>query len=139
VRAADGAARADVVPLRGQPHGPRAVHLGLRPGGLPAQGRQVRFASCSLNLPTIPCLSLRLTVILHLISVRAFRGIRTNEAYAQKLAQKRARQEQRERDRAQAEEERARHDKQRKEMLGGGNPFAVSRFVAVHMRYEERT
>ncbi|KAF5328161.1 hypothetical protein D9619_013450 [Psilocybe cf. subviscida] len=60
-------------------------------------------------------------------SVRAFRGIRTNEAYAQKLAKKRERQEQRERDRAKADEERARQEKQRKELFreGGGNPFAM--------------
>ena len=36
----DGAPRAAVVPARGQPDGPRAVHLRLRAGDVPAQGRQ---------------------------------------------------------------------------------------------------
>ncbi|KAF5328210.1 hypothetical protein D9619_013469 [Psilocybe cf. subviscida] len=59
------------------------------------------------------------------------RSIRTNAAYAQsqKLAKKHVRQAQRKRDRAKAEE-RLRREKQRGEMLGNVNPFAVKRMGA---------
>ncbi|KAF9478290.1 hypothetical protein BDN70DRAFT_880168 [Pholiota conissans] len=57
-------------------------------------------------------------------SVRAWRGLRINEKYVQKLAQKRQRQLERERQRALAEEEQARLEAQRKNFTGG-NPFSM--------------
>ncbi|KAF8899632.1 programmed cell death protein 2 [Gymnopilus junonius] len=56
-------------------------------------------------------------------SVRAWRGLRHNEKYAEKLAKKRQRQLERERAKAKAEEERIRAEAQRK---AAGNPFSMS-------------
>ncbi|KAF8199164.1 programmed cell death protein 2 [Pholiota molesta] len=57
-------------------------------------------------------------------SVRAWRGLRINEKYAQKLAQKRQRQLARERERVKAEEAQAQLEAQRKNFTGG-NPFSM--------------
>ncbi|KAF8972629.1 hypothetical protein BDZ97DRAFT_2070540 [Flammula alnicola] len=59
-----------------------------------------------------------------LVIVRAWRGLRINEKYAEKLARKRQRQLERERAKAKADEERARHEAQQK-TFAGNNPFSM--------------
>ena len=56
--------------------------------------------------------------------MRAWRGIRINEKYAQKLARKRQRQLDLAREKAKAAETKARLESQQKNIVGG-NPFAV--------------
>ncbi|KAF4610476.1 hypothetical protein D9613_006769 [Agrocybe pediades] len=56
-------------------------------------------------------------------SVRAWRGLRINEKYAEKLARKRQRQLEKEQAKAKAEEERLRLENERKKQ---GNPFSMN-------------
>ncbi|KAF5313546.1 hypothetical protein D9619_013743 [Psilocybe cf. subviscida] len=101
---ANGSARADVASLQEQPHGPRAVHLGLHLGSISRA----------------------------MTSVGAFSCIRTNEAHTQKLAKKHVWQAQRERDHTKAEE-RPWREKPRKAMLGDRNLFAMGAKAASTM------
>ena len=103
-------------------------------------GRQVRVNSLVKGYSCVPHISFddlsRCDLIWVLIyqinqltssfSVRAWRGLRVNQKYAEKLARKRERQLERQRAKAKAEEERLRLEVQRKNPTV--NPFSVSLF-----------